>query len=80
MGHAYRSQPWLDADLALALAHCVLGRGGYAHPDLPWLKARLILGNYLGLDAAPFWRRGFETSLALFCLLLLGLDLTPALL
>ena len=45
-----------------------------------WLKARLILGSYLGLDAAPFWRRGFETSLGLFCLLLLGLYLAPALL
>ena len=45
-----------------------------------WLKARLILGRYLRLDAAPFWRRGFGISLGLFCLLLLGLYLAPSLL
>lgn len=44
---------------------------------LAWLKARVILARYLGLSAAPFWRRGFEISLALFCLLLLGLYLAP---
>ena len=42
---------------------------------LGWLKARVILARYLGLVAAPFWRRGFEISLALFCVLLLGLYL-----
>ncbi|MFB9149777.1 nitric oxide reductase F protein [Roseovarius ramblicola] len=44
---------------------------------LGWLKARVILARYLGLAAAPFWRRGFNLSLALFCLLLLGLYLLP---
>ncbi len=42
---------------------------------LAWLKARVILGRYLGLVAAPFWHRGFGISLAGFCLLLLGLYL-----
>ena len=44
---------------------------------LAWLKARLILVHYLGLIATPFWRHGFEISLACFCLLLLGLYLGP---
>ncbi len=43
---------------------------------LAWLKARVILGRYLGLHAAPFWHRGFGISLAGFCLLLLALYLT----
>lgn len=47
---------------------------------LGWLKARVILGRYLGLEAAPFWRRGFDIALALFCLLLLGLYLVAGLL
>lgn len=42
---------------------------------LAWLKARVILARYLGLESAPFWRRGFEISLAVFGLLLLGLYL-----
>lgn len=46
---------------------------------LAWVKARVILARYLGLAAAPFWRRGFELSLALFCLLLLALYLAPGL-
>lgn len=46
---------------------------------LAWAKARIILARYLGLAAAPFWRRGFEISLAGFALLLLGLYLAPAL-
>ncbi|MFA5539342.1 MAG: nitric oxide reductase F protein [Gemmobacter sp.] len=40
---------------------------------LGWAKARIILGTYLGLDAAPFWRRGFGIVLALYALALLGL-------
>jgi len=51
--------------------------GGGIILTLAWLKARVILGRYLGLAAAPFWRRGFNLSLALFCLLLLGLYLVP---
>ncbi|MBJ6373071.1 nitric oxide reductase F protein [Sedimentitalea arenosa] len=47
---------------------------------LAWLKARVILGRYLGLVNAPFWARGFGISLALFCALLLGLYLIPLML
>lgn len=46
---------------------------------LAWLKARVILARYLGLAQAPSWMRGFGISLAMFCLLLLGLYLIPAL-
>ncbi|GGE81713.1 nitric oxide reductase F protein [Stappia taiwanensis] len=46
---------------------------------LAWLKARIILSEYLGLAAAPFWRRGFEIVLALYALLLLGLYTIPVL-
>jgi hypothetical protein len=42
---------------------------------LALLKARVILSQYLGLWAAPSWRRGFNLSLTAFCLLLLGLYL-----
>ncbi len=50
---------------------------GIAVLTLAWLKARIILSQYLGLAAAPFWRRGFEFALAALCLLLLGLYLLP---
>lgn len=80
-----RAWAWL---LALSLGSTVVSL--WAWPDglaplagatilvLAWLKARVILARYLGLAAAPFWRRGFDISLALFCLLLLGLFLLPA--
>ncbi len=51
--------------------------GGSVILALAWLKARLVLGRYLGLDQAPFWSRGFNIALALFCTLLLGLYLIP---
>jgi hypothetical protein len=44
---------------------------------LAWQKARIILAQYLGLAAAPAWRRGFELALALLCLLMLALFLAP---
>ncbi|MFD3191509.1 nitric oxide reductase F protein [Sedimentitalea sp. HM32M-2] len=47
---------------------------------LAWLKARVILGRYLGLANAPFWARGFGISLAVFCCLLLVLYLIPLML
>jgi hypothetical protein len=46
---------------------------------LALMKARMILSRYLGLAEAPSWRRGFNLVLTLFCLLLLGLYLIPAL-
>ncbi len=51
---------------------------GIAILVLAWLKARLILAAYLGLAAAPFWRRGFEIALAAYGLLLAALYLIPA--
>ncbi len=42
---------------------------------LAWAKARTILSQYLGLKAAPAWLRGFNTVLALYALVLLGLYL-----
>lgn len=44
-----------------------------------FLKARLILVRYLGLDRAPGWRRGFEGAIGAFMALLAGLYLAPAL-
>ncbi len=44
---------------------------------LALMKARLILAHYLGLSEAPTWRRGFNLSLTLFCLCLLGLYFLP---
>ena len=46
---------------------------------LALMKARVILSRYLGLAEAPSWQRGFNLVLTLFCLLLLGLYLIPAL-
>ncbi|RLJ59367.1 cytochrome c oxidase subunit IV [Litoreibacter meonggei] len=46
---------------------------------LALMKARIILSRYLGLADAPSWRRGFNLTLTLFCLLLLGLYLFPQL-
>lgn len=45
---------------------------------LALLKARVILARYLGLAEAPSWRRGFNLVLSLFCAVLLGLYLIPA--
>jgi hypothetical protein len=44
---------------------------------LAWFTARGIRTKHLCLAAAPSWRRGFYSSLGLFCLLLLGLYLAP---
>lgn len=44
---------------------------------LAGVKAALILRRYLGLEAAPFWRRGFEAALGGALLLFLGLFLIP---
>jgi len=42
---------------------------------LAWLKARVILKHYLGLNAAPAWLRGFNLTLGLYMALLLALAL-----
>jgi len=44
---------------------------------LAWAKARIILARYLGLACAPFWRRGFDIALGVFCLMCLGLYIVP---
>ncbi|MCW2307741.1 hypothetical protein [Rhodobium gokarnense] len=59
------------------LGPVALTAAGAAILLLSWLKARLILNAYLGLAAAPFWRKGFEITLALYALLLLGLYVAP---
>lgn len=46
---------------------------------LSWLKARVILSRYLGLWQAPTWRAGFDTVLAIYCVILIGLYLVPVL-
>lgn len=82
-----RAWGWLVAlslgSTAITLWHWPPGLtvlAGMAILFLAWAKARVILDTYLGLAAAPFWRRGFGLSLGIFCLLLLGLYLAPALL
>jgi len=42
---------------------------------LGYVKARLILGRYLGLAAAPYWYRGFTLVIALYMAGLLALYL-----
>lgn len=41
------------------------------------IKGRIILSRYLGLENAPFWRRGFNLGLTIYALVLLGLYLAP---
>lgn len=68
--------------LALAvpgLTGPALAVAGAAILTLAWLKARVILSDYLGLRAAPFWRRGFGMVLGFYMIGLLGLYLIPAL-
>lgn len=68
-----------------ALAAAAIGRGYDARIAggivllLALLKARIILSRYLGLADAPSWRRGFNSVLALYMLVALGLYLIPTL-
>ena len=81
------TRAWL-ALIALGLATTVLAARGTEAGTLwlgalilaiAFLKMRLILTRYLGLADAPFWRRGFDATLGLFVLLLLGLYAAPSL-
>ncbi|WP_306116761.1 MULTISPECIES: nitric oxide reductase F protein [unclassified Roseovarius] len=72
LGSTLLSLPVMDHAPAAALGLGVLLIAGF--------KARIILTRYLGLADAPFWRRGFDISLTLFCALLLGLYLAPLML
>ncbi len=70
----------LSTVLSVAVAHGALSGamvsvGGALILTIGWVKARIILEQYLGLAQAPFWRRGFETVLAFYMLGLLGLYL-----
>ncbi|MDM7256213.1 MAG: cytochrome C oxidase subunit IV family protein [Paracoccus sp. (in: a-proteobacteria)] len=58
-----------------ALAEGTAKSASAAILTLAWLKARVILSDYLGLRAAPRIRRGFDLVLALFMALLLALYL-----
>ncbi|MDP2087264.1 MAG: hypothetical protein Q8K20_18875 [Gemmobacter sp.] len=42
------------------------------------IKTRLILHHYLGLAAAPRWRRGFDLAATGLCLLLAALGIAAA--
>lgn len=76
----FRAWTWLlllslGATFAALLHFAGLGRIAISGLVLSfsWIKARIILAQYLGLVNAPFWRRGFDMCLALFCLLIFGL-------
>ncbi len=81
-----RAWLWLIAwSAGTSLAAAMAGTGRW-HPAmaavvlaLAGLKAVQILRHYLGLVAAPSWRRGFETVIGLYLLLLFGLYLLPLL-
>lgn len=45
---------------------------------LAWIKARVILGAYLDLRAAPAWLSGFSTAFGLLCAFYLALWFIPA--
>ncbi|WP_113912425.1 nitric oxide reductase F protein [Roseovarius dicentrarchi] len=70
----------LSAVVAAAIGHGFDGRvAGGIVLLLALLKARIILSAYLGLSAAPAWRRGFNAVLGAYMLVALGLYLLPAL-
>ncbi|SDG41315.1 nitric oxide reductase NorF protein [Celeribacter baekdonensis] len=50
---------------------------GVAVMALAWQKARIILADYMGLQRAPRWRRGFDVCLTGLCLLMLALYAAP---
>jgi len=50
---------------ALTTALALAGGPGLLILGIAWVKARLILGSYLGLDRAPSFRRGFDFVLAM---------------
>ncbi len=86
MSSLTRAWLWLVAwSAATSLAAALAGTGRW-HPALAavvlalaGLKAVQILRHYLGLQAAPSWRRGFEAVLGLYLALLFGLYLVPLL-
>lgn len=81
-----RAWLWLVVfGVATSLAAALAGAGRW-HPflaaavlALAGLKAAQILRHYLGLATVPTWRRGFETVIGLYLVLLFGLYLVPLL-
>ena len=73
---------WL---VALSVTTTLLARygpGGAVWVSLAFLllsamKARFILGGYLGLNASRFWLRGFSVFTGVFLMLAAGLYLLP---
>ena len=63
------------AALRPALPHGAAMAAGAAILALCWLKARVILGSYLGLDAVPGIRRGFGVVIGLYLAAVLALYL-----
>ena len=75
------TRAWI-ALLALSAASTAVAATGATGPALALavlalagIKARLILGAYLGLSTAPDWARGFDLALALLLAGLAGLAL-----
>ena len=78
------TRAWI-ALLALSAASTAVAATGATGPmfalavlALAGIKARLILGVYLGLSAAPAWLRGFDLALALLLAALAGLALAAS--
>lgn len=75
----FRAWAWLAGLSALGTALSVLAPVappaimGLALLAIAFCKARIILLSYLGLDAAPSWRRGALASVAAAVLLFAGL-------
>lgn len=78
------TRAWI-ALLALSAASTAVATTGATGPALALavlalagVKARLILGAYLGLSAAPAWARGFDLALALLIAAFAGLALAAS--
>ncbi|WP_425073331.1 cytochrome C oxidase subunit IV family protein [Sagittula sp. S175] len=73
------TRAWM-ALVALSLAStamATLGQGGWLVVvvlGLAWMKARVVLDVYLGLQEVPGWRRGFSWGLCAFMVALIGLS------
>lgn len=53
---------------------------GIAILVVAWIKARIVLARYMGLETVPAWQHGFDLCLGAFTLLLISLFLAPVLL
>ncbi len=78
-GITYETHPFFIFYYLLTGFHAAHLVAGVLILLLALFKARIILSRYLGLSQVPTWRRGFNLSLSLFCLMLLGLYLASGL-